>query len=123
MAIFDVQSFLQGVLDNGWDGIDQAGRKAAEFGKRDYDVLQERREREAKIVKAAAATPEGRALIEFLIRDTLLRSPTGDEYAVNTAEAFAISRARREGADGVAFKILSLLHGVSAVPTPEGGST
>ena len=118
---FNVEAFLKGVLDNGWDGIDQAGKKAAEFGQRDAAIQQERVEREALIVKDAAATPEGRALLELVLKHTLLRSPTLQDYEVQTADRFVITRARREGAQGVAFYLLNLLHGV-AVPPPEGGS-
>jgi hypothetical protein len=122
---FDVQQMLRKVLDNGWDGIEQAGKQAAEFGARDMAEQQERFEREARIVRAAAATPEGAALLELICRHTFMRSPSAQDYAVRTADEFVITRARREGASSVAFYLLNLASGQpAAAPTEaEGGPT
>lgn len=114
----DVQALLRQALNNGWDGIDNAGRDAAAFAKRDTQALNERLEREAKIVKAALATPEGAALVDLLMTH-VFRSPTQDQYAARTSDEFVITRARREGAQGVVYYLLNLARGVPAAQPPE----
>lgn len=118
----DVQAMLRQAVNNGWDGIDNAGKSAAEYAQRESGVLQERIDREAKIVRAALATPEGAALVDLILTH-VFRSPSQQQYELRTVEEFVITRARREGAQGVAYYLLNLGRGEAAVPTPEGGST
>lgn len=117
----DVHAMLRQAVHNGWDGIENAGKNAAEYAARENGVLQERIDREAKIVKAAMATPEGAALVDLIITH-VFRSPTAQQYEVRTADEFLITRARREGAQGVAYYLLNLGRG-EAAPAPEGGTT
>lgn len=117
-----LHDMLRQVLDNGWDGIEKAGKMSMQSLAGDQQSLTERFEREAKIVKAAAETPEGRALLDLLVSTYLVTSPSADDYAVATADQFVITRARREGAQGVVFWILQRRFGVEAVPpSTEGG--
>ena len=117
-----LHDMLRQVLDNGWDGIEKAGQMSMQSLAGDQQSQTERLEREAKIVKAAADTPEGRALLDLLVSTYLVTSPSADDYAVATADQFVITRARREGAQGVVFWILQRRFGVEAVPpSTEGG--
>lgn len=118
-----LQKLLRGVLDNGWDGIENAGQKAADFGRVDRLRRQEEAEREARIVRQALATPAGQALLELLLGKTILRGPSEEELTAKTAEAYAIVKARREGQAGVVFMLLNMLRSPEAPHTPEGGST
>lgn len=98
---------------DGWAGIENAGArlKALNEAERQADVERATREH-AIIVGGLSADPQARMrLLVLLARKTLLRGPAADEFGATTAEAYAIAKARREGANGVVLMLLSVLAG------------
>lgn len=118
---FDVEKMLRGILDSGWDGIEQAGKA----GQAAFKDEQERRERqaaaEAAIMARAFETGDGRAALELLIRKTLLRSPAQEEREATTVERYALLKAQRAGQNDIVFMILNMLRRAGGEAPQHGG--
>lgn len=96
-------------------GFDDATRQVT-------DAEQAELDRQAALVARVFATPDGQDLLTLLLCKTLLRPPAEDERAAQTAEAYAIARARREGQDSVVFDLLGLIQRASGKPQNGGQS-
>jgi hypothetical protein len=118
-----LQGLLKGVMSDGWAGIENAGKRAAELGAEDQARRTEHALREARIARAALTTPEGQALLLLLLEKTILRGPSEEELMPRSLDLYAVAKAKREGGNGVVFMLLNMLRAPDAPHSPEGGST
>ena len=101
-----LRQMIEQVLQTpGWGAFEDLTGKAAG----DQARLMDDARSEAEIVGAALSTPEGQKFLHWLIGKTLMRPPAEAELAANSAEVYAIAKARREGQNGVTFMILHAL--------------
>ena len=102
-----LRQMIEQVLQTpGWGAFEDLTGKAAG----DQARLMDDARSEAEIVGAALSTPEGQKFLHWLISKTLGRPPAEAELAAaNSAEAYAIAKAKREGQNGVIFMIFHAL--------------
>lgn len=104
------QQMMQALRSGSWMDTE----KLAENAGQQLEKTQQQMRREAAIVKAALDNPQGEKFVQWLMSKTLLRAPSPEEQAAQSAESYAIAKARREGQNGVLFMILQ------ALQMPEG---
>ena len=112
-----VDELISQLGTDGWGGIEGASSKL------DADMTRLKAEavREAQPVAAALATPEGRYLLHWLIRKTLLRPPSDEEVMAKTAEDYTIRAAQRRGQNQIVFMLLHALQVAAGEAAPKGG--
>lgn len=107
---------LDGLLHDlgmdGWGGLENIGVKAE--AERQRIMIDARAE--ASIVTDVMKTPEGKRLLEWLVKRTLLRPPSDIEQQAGDIHAYALAKARREGQNGVVFMLLSAISTANGDP-------
>lgn len=116
-----LEDVLQSLAGGGWAELDGIGssfaKNAREQGQQERDEMN----RQAGIVGRALGTADGRAMLDLMLRMTLLRQP-GDAERATTAEASAIAAAERRGQNAIVFMLLSRLQQFHAEkPLQTGG--
>lgn len=91
-----------------WDGFDAPPMKPDRSA--ENKALKDEQARQAAVAARVFATDDGKALLEILFRMTFLRPPGADEMAaMQSAEAYAIAKARRDGQNDMIFQIINML--------------
>ncbi|MGL4396621.1 MAG: hypothetical protein ACRCS9_08795 [Hyphomicrobium sp.] len=116
------EQFMESLAGSGWSDLEISKEKFAQQAQEQGSAERAEMNRQAAIVARALDTEAGRALLDLLMRKTVLRAPGDEERAARTAEAFAILKAKREGENSVVFMLLSMLQHHHGQPqTTQGG--
>lgn len=105
-AIGDMMKNLAG---NGWEDLEFSKEDIARAARAQSETENKELDRQAEIVARALETEGGRALLDLLLRVTVMRPPTDEERAARTAEEFAIQAALRRGQNSMVFWLLGRL--------------
>lgn len=115
--IFDMLSKIAG---GGWADLDSMSASLEQQHRAVSSEEKRIADEQAAIVQAALSTDSGKALLDLLIRKTILRPPGDLELGAVTAEAYAIAKAKREGQNNVIFMLLGMLQHTTDKPAPGG---
>lgn len=115
-----IENLMKTLAGGGWGDLDishdEISRAAREQSQKETTEL----DRQAKIVARALETEDGRALLDLLVRITVMRPPTDEERAARTAEDFTIQSALRRGQNSILFWLLARLQHFHGQPASGG---
>lgn len=104
----DRKSLREEIENGGWDALDFS--KLQELAARERALARMESVKQAAIVKAMAATPEGRRFLqEFLRPRTIEARVTAAEAAPTSADLYALAAARRDGRNSIWWAIQAAL--------------
>lgn len=124
-----VIDFLERMGTGGWSGLDGLGNGAGVAGGNAAGgsdaLLRLLEEQEALVVGRVLDTEDGRTFLDLLAKKTVLLPPLEEERAAQSAEAFALIMARRDGRNRLFFTLLEMLRRYHGLPKPQqpGGHT
>lgn len=110
----DLRKLVEEMAAGNWAGIDDADETLKQYNDAQERAEADERAVQARIVKRALGTPEGRVFLAWLAQKTVLRPPNGIELSAKTADEFAIAKAKREGQSSIYFMIMEALGDQSA---------
>ncbi|WP_414462953.1 hypothetical protein [Hyphomicrobium sp. DY-1] len=106
--MFDLD-MLNTLAAGGWSELENLqerfGKQAREQGHAENEEIK----RQAAIFARTFGTEDGRLALDLLVKMTLLRQPGDDERGAQTAEAYAIAKAKRDGQNSIIFMLLARL--------------
>jgi hypothetical protein len=118
-----IDQLLKQIAGGGWSELDNAAATLSKMTDEQSKAEREEIERQAAIIAGALGTADGKALIELLLQITIMRQPDDIERGAQTADAYAIAKAKREGQNSIVFFLLARLQqkrGQEAVKQPGG---
>ena len=116
----DVRDDVLGRISrDGWDGL----RFDDDVLARQMQKLREEARAEAAPIAAVLDSDGGRALIDWLVKKTLLRPPSDEEQVASTVEQLGIQKARRDGQNSVVWMLLQVMQAARGEQPISGGET
>lgn len=117
-------AMMERIAQGGWASLDAAHSDIDQAAKRLGGEQKIEQDRQAAIVAKVLATEDGRALLNLLLEKSLLAPQSDAERAAQTAEAYAIAKAKREGRDSIVLMLIGMLQYAAGqkdvVETPGG---
>jgi hypothetical protein len=105
----------------GWNSLEAAQGEFDAEAKRIGNEAKIEHDRQAAIVVAALGTPEGKALLDLLILKSLLLPLSDFERGAQTAEAYALAKAKREGRESIVLMLIGMLQYAAGQRLTPGG--
>lgn len=118
-AFFDLleQTLASGVAPTSRRGDDRPSHPVTEQMRQQMAADREEEQRQAAIIRACFSTPDGRACLKLLIAKTIARPLTDMELSPPSLDAFALLKARRDGAS----QLIHMIHAALAdAPLSDG---
>jgi hypothetical protein len=114
-----MERLARGIAQEGWDGFDVFDASSAEAVARQ----QAKRVAEARDIAGPLAGEAGDRFLVWLAQVTLLRTPNDMERVAQSAEAYALAKAKREGQNDIFFIIADVIRTARGEGQQQGADT
>jgi hypothetical protein len=105
----DITKLIGGDLSQGWDGIENAGKKAGLAPEADLQDQREEYLARARKVAAAFSTEDGKAALSILFSMTIGRPPSEEESGAVSEFQYVRAKALRDGQSNLVFTLFEMI--------------